>query len=133
MGLDVYAKGLSEEESYSCGYIKFGIYRQKVAEAYNKTIGELYKKYYRSEELSNEEIEQWNKLCNDDLDIFLFHSDCDGKFTPKECKKIYNAMKNLKINMIGHNYGIVNQYNMHEHWLKIFEHCYKRKVNLYFG
>lgn len=133
MGLYAYAKGLSKEECYDCGYITFGIYRQRVAEAFNKRLGELYKKYYQDIELTKEETDEWNKLCNDDLDIFLFHSDCEGKFTPQECKKIYNVMKNLKIEMTGHNYGIMKQYDMHKYWLHIFKHCYKRRVNLYFG
>lgn len=133
MGLYAYAKGLSKEECYDCGYITFGVYRQEVAEAFNKRIGELYKKYYRDIELTKEEINEWNKLCNNDLDLFLFHSDCEGKFTPQECKKIYNVIKDLKIEMSGHNYGIMKQYNMHEHWLYIFKHCYTRRVNLYFG
>lgn len=132
MGLYAYAKGLQKEECYDCGYITFGIYRQKVANAFNKRLGELYKKYYQDIELTKEEIKEWNKLCDDDLDIFLFHSDCEGKFTPQECKKIYNAMKDLKVEMQGHNYGVMKQYNMHEHWLYIFKYCYTKRVNLYF-
>lgn len=132
MGLYAYAKGLSKEECYDCGYMKFGIYRQEVAKAFNKRLGELYKKYYLGVELTKEEIKEWNKLCDDDLDIFLFHSDCEGKFTPQECKKIYNAMKDLKVEMQGHNYGVMKQYNMHEHWLYIFKYCYTKRVNLYF-
>lgn len=132
MGLYAYAKGLSEEEVYNCGYIHYGVYLQEVAKAYNTRIGELFKKYIIGIKLTEDEIEEWNNLCNDDLDIFLFHSDHDGKFTPKECRKIYNVMKDLKIDMVGHNYGIMKQYNMHEHWLNIFKYCYKRRVNLYF-
>lgn len=132
MGLYAYAKGLSKEKCYDCGYITFGVYRQEVSEAFNKRLGELYKKHYIGIKLTEEETDEWNKLCNNDLDIFLFHSDCDGKFTPQECKKIYNVMKDLKVDMLGHNYGIMKQYNMHEHWLHIFKHCYTRRVNLYF-
>ena len=71
-----------------------------------------------------EEIKEWNNLCNDDLDIFLWHSDCDGKLTPKECKKIYDAMKDLKVEM--------NYYDMHQLWLNMLRHCYKHRVNMYF-
>lgn len=131
MGLDIYAKGLKYEDSYHCGYIKFGMYRKAVAKAYNERIGELYEKTYK-DDLTNEEIKEWNKLCNDDLDIFLWHSDCDGKLTPKECKKVFNAMKDLKIDMQGNNYIKMNNYTMHEQWLKMLEHCYKRRVNMYF-
>lgn len=131
MGLDVSVKGLSDEETYHCGYITFNIYRKKVASAYNERIGELYEKTF-NENLTAEEINEWNQLCSDDLDIFLWHSDCEGKFTPKECKKIYDVMKDLKVDMQGHNYIEMNKYNMHELWLNMFKHCYKRRVNMYF-
>lgn len=137
MGLDVHAKGLSVEDSYSCGYITFGVYRQAVAKAYNEEFGELYAKQYKQlfnpNPYTDEEIERWNEICNDDLDIFLNHSDCDGKFTPEECKKIYNAMKDLKVDMQGHNYGVMKPYSMHEHWLNMFKHCYQRRVCMYFS
>lgn len=131
MGLDTQAKGLSYENGYHCGCIRFNIYRNIVAESYNPRLGELYHKSLLND-LTENEIKEWNSLCNDDLDIFLWHSDCDGKFTPKECRKIYNAMKDLKIDMQGHNYVTMGLYNMHERWLNIFKHCYKKRVNLYF-
>jgi hypothetical protein len=136
MGLDVYAKGLTSETGFSCGYITFGVYRMKVACAYNEEFGRLYEKSYKNlffKGYTEDEIKRWNEICNDDLDIFLNHSDCDGKFTPQECKKIYNAMKDLKVEMSGHNYGVMKQYNMHEHWLNMFKHCYQRRVNMYFS
>lgn len=74
MGLYAYAKGLTEKECYDCGYITFGIYRQRVAQAFNNRIGELYKKYYRDNELTEEETDEWNKLCNDDLDIWIVNT-----------------------------------------------------------
>jgi len=131
MGLDVSIKGLSYEETYHSGYFRFNNYRKEIATAYNKRLGELYQKTFK-EDLAIDEIKEWNTLCNDDLDIFLWHSDCDGKLTPKECKKIYDVMKNLKIEMQGHNYIEMNFYNMHELWLNMLKHCYKRRVNMYF-
>ena len=107
------------------------IYRKKVASAYNERLGELYKKTFK-DELQPEEIKEWNNLCNNDLDIFLWHSDCDGKLTPKECKKIYDAMKDLKVEMQGHNYIEMNYYDMHQLWLNMLKHCYKHRVNMYF-
>lgn len=132
MGLDVYAKGLDYENSYHCGYITFNIYRKKLAKAFNPRLGELYEKTILGDKLTEKEIKEWNNLCNDDLDLFLWHSDCDGKFTPTECKKIYNIAKSLKVEMECHNYITMNTYNMHEQWLNIFKHCFKRRVNMYF-
>jgi len=136
MGLTVSAKGLSGEQTYDCGYITFAAYRQKVAYAWNEEFGKLYEKPYKDysfQGYTDEEIERWNAICNDDLDIFLNHSDCDGKFTPQECKKIYEAMKELKVDMKGHNYGVMKTYDMHEQWLYMFKHCYQRRVNMYFS
>lgn len=135
MGLAVQIKGLNEEQSYDCGYISFGLYRQKVAFAYNEKFGKLYEKQYKGvlfQGYTDDELKSWNEICNDDLDIFLTHSDCDGKFTPQECKKIYEAMKDLKVEMQGHNYGIMKPYDMHQQWLNMFEHCYRKRVNMYF-
>lgn len=131
MGLDINVKGLDRKDTYHCGYITFNLYRKNVASAYNERLGELYKKTFK-DELQPEEIKEWNNLCNNDLDIFLWHSDCDGKLTPKECKKIYNAMKDLKVEMQGHNYIEMNYYDMHQLWLNMLKHCYKHRVNMYF-
>lgn len=131
MGLDISVKGLDRKDTYHCGYIRFNLYRKKVASAYNERLGELYEKTFK-DELQPEEIKEWNNLCNNDLDIFLWHSDCDGKLTPKECKKIYDAMKDLKVEMQGHNYIEMNYYDMHQLWLNMLKHCYKHRVNMWF-
>ena len=131
MGLNISIKGLERKDTYHGGYIRFNVYRKEVANAYNRRLCELYKKTFRRD-LQPEEIEEWNILCNDDLDIFLWHSDCDGKLTPKECKKIYDVMKDLKVEMQGHNYTEMNCYDMHQLWLNMFKHCYKHKVNMWF-
>ena len=126
MGLDVEVKGMTREETYHGGYVRFNIYRKEIASAYDEQLGELYSKTFYSH-LTAEEIEEWDNICNDDLDLFLWHSDCDGKFTPQECKKIYNAIKDLKIDMKKGEF-----YNMHKLWLNMFKHCYKKRVNMYF-
>ena len=136
MGLDVYAKGLSEEDSFSCGYLTYGHFMMELARtAYGERMGEIYKRLafrFPSSDVRQEDIDYWNANCNDDLDLLLFHSDCDGKFTPKECRCIYNALKELKMDMQGHNYGIMKPYNMLEHWKGMFKHCADRRVNMYY-
>ncbi|MGX8833989.1 hypothetical protein ACWG0P_07225 [Amedibacillus sp. YH-ame6] len=134
MGLDISIKGMSYEDTYHCGYITFGLYRCAVATAYNKEFGEIYEKPYKNffYESNEEDIKRWNELCNDDLDLFLNHSDCGGKLTWKECKKIYDVMKDLKVNMRGHNYATMNEYDMHQQWLNMFKFCATKRVNMYF-
>lgn len=135
MGLDIRIKGMSYEETYHCGYITFGKYRCKVAEAYNKEFAEIYKKEYENAlyRFTDEDIKRMNELCNDDLDLFLWHSDFDGKLTWKECKAIYNVMKDLKVEMQGHNYGTMNFYDMHQQWLNMFKFCWKHRVTMWFS
>lgn len=142
MGICAYAKGLTDETGFDCGYLTYGHFMMQLAEtAYGKEMGELYKKLqygcdreqgynYRA---TQEDCDFWNARCNDDLDLLLFHSDCDGKFTPQECRRIYKALKPLQMDMIGHNYGVMKPYNMLEHWKEIFKHCADRRVNLYYS
>lgn len=135
MGLDVSVKGLSYDETYHCGYITFGYYRMAVAKAWNEEFGKLYEKPYMDiffKGYTQEECNRWNEICNDDLDLFLNHSDCEGKISWQDCKKIYNAMKDLKVDNIGHNYGTMSNYDMHNLWLNMFKYCWKHRVNMYF-
>ena len=127
MGLDIKIKGLSREETYHGGYGIFSSYRILLAYSYSQEIGELYKKHVYGDigernKPTQEEVERYDKICNDDLDILLFHSDCDGKLTPKECRKIYMAIKDLKCDCP----------DMHELWLNMLKHCYTKRVNMYF-
>lgn len=134
MGLYATAKGLTDETCYYCGYIHyFAFIIDLIRCAYGEKCMEIFRDAARYDrEFTDEEVKYWNNHCNDDLDIFIFHSDCDGKFTPDECRRIYNAMKDLKMDMVGHNYGVMKPYNMLEHWKNIFRHCAKRRVNLYY-
>lgn len=132
MGLCAMAKGLTTETGFDCGYLTYGQFRVNLAYTYNQEIGKMYETMFHGGELSEAQKERWNQICDDDLDLFLFHSDCDGKFTWKECRRVYNAIKDLHMDMQGHNYGVMKPYNMLEHWKNIFLHCAKRRVNLYY-
>lgn len=130
MGLDISIKGLEREDTYHGGYMRFASYRIEVCKAFNKTLGEIYEKPFLTPnyEFTDYEIEQWNKLCNDDLDIFLWHSDCDGKLTPEECKKIYNELKKLNVKDLPYS----DKWTMQELWLNMLQFCYKHRVNMWF-
>lgn len=133
MGLDIQIKGLSRENTYHAGYIRFANYRMKVAKAFDEILGEIYKKPYLSfgYEYSEEDIKQWNKILPDEnsaMNKFLWHSDCDGKFTPKECKEIYDILKSLNVEEMFYD----EETTMHELWLNMFRYCYKHRVNMWF-
>lgn len=135
MGLDIRIKGMSYEDTYHNGYITFGLYRSEIAKAWNSEFGELYDKSRSAffQGYTDEEIHRMNELCHDDLDLFLWHSDCNGKLTWKECRAIYKVMKDLDVKMYGHNYGTMNSYDMHQQWLNMFEYCWKHRVTMWFG
>lgn len=97
MGLDLRAKGYEGEE-FSIGYIGFGWIRRCIANSYNEEFGKLYEKPYINfgfREYTQAEVDRWNEICDDDLDILLNHSDCDGKLTWQECKKIIKALNKI--------------------------------------
>ena len=134
MGLTVSAKCLNAETGFDCGYITYGNFIfELIKVAYGERLYEAHKKaVFNREPLSQEDVELWNKTCNDDLDLLIFHSDCDGKFTWQECKRIYLAMKDLKSDMQGHNYGVMEFYNMFEHWKNMFYQCWKHRNTMYY-
>lgn len=135
MGLTVSAKGLDGKTGFDCGYITYGNFiLELIKVAYGEKCHQIFRNSMRSgKPFTDDEEAYWNSVCNDDLDLLIFHNDCDGKFTPQECRKIYNAMKDLKSDMMGHNYGVMEPYNMFEHWKAIFKHCADRRVNLYYA
>lgn len=135
MGLHAHAKGLDNEACFECGYLMYGTFIMELIKiAYGDRCYNIFKKsMLQGRAFTDEETAYWNAHCNNDLDILIFHSDCDGKFTPNECKRIYEAMKNLQSDVVGHNYGVMKPYNMFEHWKNIFKHCAQRGVNLYYS
>lgn len=139
MGLTIYAKGL--DKTYDCGYFSFFNFRKQLAKTFDENLGFLYEKWI-NEGLTEEECNQFTEICPDGLGIFLTHSDCDGKLSPKECRMIYDDIKDLKMDLQGHNYGLIKlpdgkmtmeTYNMLERWKYMLQYCYKRRVNMYFG
>lgn len=146
MGLDIFAKGLVDSEGREgsfCAISYWGYRLLMIAiarAAYGEYMGGLYAwaeynpvcgaMYYKTPE----DVEAWNLRCNDDLDVLLFHSDCDGKFTPKECKGIYNAIKNLRLENERLNAQDNERLNAYlEKFKAAFKHCAERRVNLYYG
>jgi len=134
VGLTVIAKGLSPEKSYDCGYITYGNFLMSlIREVYGERCYDSFKKSLISgKPFTAEEEAHWNFVCDDDLEVWIWHSDCDGKFTPDECRRIYKAIKDVHMDLQGHNYGDMKPYNMLERWKEMFLHCARRRVNLYF-
>ena len=134
MRLCATAKGLTAETCFACGNITYGCFIiELIKTAYDEKCYEIFKRsMICGTNFTDADETYWNEHCNDDLDVWTFHSDCDGKFIPQECRKIYNVIKNLKMDIQGHNYGVMKPYNMLDHWKFIFKHCADKRVNLYY-
>lgn len=117
---------------YIVAIVGFTFYRLEIAYLYNKRLGELYeiawKKSFKCEDLSPKEIEEWNSLCNNDLDILLWHSDCDGILTVSECKKIYKILKQYESDLFSLNYR-----KLHENFLSNLKFCIDNNRIMYFS
>ena len=135
MGLHITATGLKEGCNF--GYFTHGRFCVQLAyAAYDEKMGRLFEEFLLHRvEMQEDDIKFWNAHCDDGLDLLLYHSDCDGKLSPKECRAVYEAIKDLSLPMIAHNYGDASseQYNLLERWKTMLKHCIKRRVNLYFS
>lgn len=126
MGLALVATGFNKD--MHIGYGSFSGMRCRIAKAYSDKHGNLYEMMLRSFRtgLPADFDEQWNDGCNDDLDILLWHSDCDGKLTPQECGKIYNVLKTLNIE------DLQDEASFYNNFLEMLQHCKTKRVNMYF-
>lgn len=134
MGLDVSAKGMP---NYSLSYIHYGNFRAEIVrKVYGDRCYEIFtmSPWERSKLTAKEEqemIDYWNSVCDENLDLFVLHSDCDGKFTPQECKRILKALDPIEVDYPGWDFDRI-PCNMLDQWKTMLHHCVKRRVNLYF-
>lgn len=126
MGLHATAKGIDKD--YNGGYIGFMIFRIQLAKAIDTEFGDYYERYIRNTDFSDEDLEKLNDIIatNKDYNMdaiaeFLFHSDCDGSLSYQVCKKLYNTLKDVKLDLMGHNYIEMKEYNLLERWLYMFK------------
>ena len=133
MSLDVLIHGMPD---YNICYGHFMLFRKNIVKyVYGD---ECYRIYNRdmSHKITDDEIELWNSKCDDDLDIFLMHSDCDGKFTVSECRKIRDAMKrhSEKIDRLDSLDPITDKYVKEKYgeWFRMFSYCARHRVIMRF-
>lgn len=89
MGCLLFAHGAPDE--VSIGYIGFGIVRCQLANSFSRELGQLYEKPYNDfsfKGFSEEELERWNQICPEGLDLFLWVSSSNGKLSATQCKKV---------------------------------------------
>ena len=135
MGLDIYIKGYPREKAHHASYGLFNRYREDLS----AVLGERYQTLYRKHEYTNDEIQEIYDIENKAIDtlgielvsgltIFLWHSDCDGKLTPKQCKMCYDAIKDLPCSV----FYYTGDKKMHDVWLPMLKYCYQHRVTMWF-
>lgn len=139
MGLTIRAKGM--EKTYNAGYGGYFYFRIELAKAFDIEYGAIIEEWMKSmKPLTQEMCDRANEIAKrkgmveeeEALFEFIAHSDCDGKFTPKECRRIYYAIKDLKCDVTSSNYNREDEYNVLERFKDMFYYCYKRRVNMYY-
>lgn len=126
MGLALMCKG---HDTLHIGYGGFSIFRKQIAQAYSEKHGSLYSDMLMNlrKPLPDNFNEMWNDGCDDNLDILLWHSDCDGRLTPQESRMILNSLKKLTINFEDEYYE-----TFYKNFLSLLEHSKKRRVIIFF-
>ena len=115
-------------------------FRLKLAETYNKRLGELYRRwafgwldYTKEEPLTDIEFEEMKEI-GGDLLIFLTHKDTEGIFLPSESRKIYLQIRDLKMDYeISEKYHGQGAFNILERLKSMFCHSWKHRRRVIFS
>ena len=90
MGLDIFSS--DDVKSFYISYISFSRMRAFFVLHYGETLYHVYDEIIKNLGYCEDRI--WFDLCDKigDLSILISHSDCDGKLTPNECKKLKKCL-----------------------------------------
>lgn len=137
MGLTISVSGV---DSFDIGYSAFMNFRSAIANAHNKRFGELYRRWVLSsfEYLDEPKLDdlEFNELCElgGDLMILLAHSDTDGNFLPNESRRLYFALKGIKLNFeIDPMYHGQGSFNVLERLREMFYQSWKKRRRVVFS
>ena len=134
MGLTVIAKGMQDFNLAYSTYMRFRaeiirkVYGEKCYEMFTR---HSFERRNMTQQEINEEARIWESISSPELDLFLLHSDCDGHFTPKECKTILKALEPISIDFPGWDFDR-KPCNMLDQWKRMFRHCIKRRVYMWY-
>lgn len=131
MGLDLITKERNEPIHIRIGYVSFNFYRIEVGRAFSKEFGIFLDKTYNIiHEWTQEDEHKLIELTENKSGLLLFisHSDCDGLLTYKECKQVYDDIRDLVVDTEDSRFR-----EFHKIFTEALKHCYKKRINLYFN
>ena len=124
------------------GYAGVGLFRMKLAEAYNKDFGRIYEKFIRSafpfgEPLTEAEEKEWDAIMESDVngkivDKFFTCPDCDATFSSRECKALLETFKDVSLDFTATDRITEEEYNVLECLKEMLKYCCENKEKLYF-
>lgn len=107
MGLDVSALVVIDGEEHFVdtpvdlywGYGSYLEFRVKILESIDAEWANKFRKLGKLRLCTDEDFEVLEDYGRKYPEVALFvnHCDCDGTFSPEECKTVYNALKDVKI------------------------------------
>ena len=140
MGLTIYSKSKKISREFDGGYIGFARLRQKIW----KCLGVEFHSHY--ETLMTDLMEQndeWFKKFDEKTNVlitkhnlsvavvnFLFQPDCGGSIDYKQCKAIYNLIKDDNEPII-FTYSAYSDGKDYDYFKEFLLACYKHKVKMY--
>ena len=133
MGLDIhYCKDgewgdFSDDVNVSYGYLSHFNFRTALLSA---SYPEYVSSFNKVFSLTSEEEKMLYNLCNEDsgLASFVFHSDCDGSFTPEQCSDVYRAFERINECLLSSPWR-----DYFRRWKAAFKYCYENSSSLMFS
>lgn len=106
-----------------CGYF---VFRVLILEQFDRRWSELFGRLWPKQltEEERKELEQFGEKYPGAA-TFVNHPDCDGEFSPEECSKIYEALKEIKLRDEAEWYN-----DELSKWLKVFKWAAKNGYTL---
>ena len=158
MVLDVFVEGC--DDSFSCRYGGFTMFKCQILRGWNQELGELYEKKYgfiwgvhSPEEkmlgyLSlvnpifpdtigtkiNEILEEYDKPYNIGMKYFEQHSDCEGDISPDQCVLLLKSFGRVDTSKFkeyeGYDDWFVESYDI---WIKMMTYAIENDKSILFG
>ena len=135
MGLDIFSS--DGVKSFYSSYISFSRMRAFFVLHYGETLYHVYDEILKNLGYCEDRI--WFDLCDKigDLSILISHSDCDGKLTPDECKKLRECLfvdeDKIKASEYSNDEYRTNMIKLMYEFIDLIDYAVKNNVELIFG
>lgn len=135
MGLDIFSS--DGVKSFYISYISFSRMRAFFVLHYGETLYCVYDIIIKNSGYCDDRV--WFDLCDKigDLSILISHSDCDGKLTSDECKKLRKCLfvdeDKIKASEYSSDEYRTNMIKLMYEFIDLIDYAVKNNVELIFG